>query len=90
MLKLKVRCIINFTLVPDSAVGGKAKKQKKNSVKQQKRSANEYSQAKRCTGEVCLACLLFSPLSIFPNPNPNPNPFFTPFSPTAEPGPRLY
>ena len=29
MLKLKVRCIINFTLVPDSAVGGKAKKQKK-------------------------------------------------------------
>ena len=28
MLKLKVRCIINFTLLPDSAVGEKAKKKK--------------------------------------------------------------
>ena len=37
MLKLKVRCIVNFSRGPGSAVGQKAK----NSVKQQKRSASE-------------------------------------------------
>lgn len=60
MLKLKVRCIINFNRGPGSAVGQK----EKNIVKQQKRSAGEYSQAKRCTGEVCLACLFFSAFNL--------------------------
>ena len=78
MLKLKVRCFINFSRGPGSAVGQKAKRQCETAKKIGGRT--QPSQAVYWGGLPRLPFFSAFNLSIF----------FPPFSPTEEPGPRLY